>query len=186
MATNENSSRRVWKNGTNPVVSNIEYRLSGVLIAALRWFPDPGQHGRHRGIGIASRDITAVYKQLKNWSTGCPKTREHLNTGIRLSIFRIRAFQVGPDLAKWQRIVIFVSVNLQINFSIELDVRVRNSEPLGKWTIDQSSYISPRRDWRQSRSMTILAPHLVQRQSAMSHQPSIGNTPPPRNEIGRL
>jgi hypothetical protein len=35
--------------------------------------------------------------------TGCPKTREHLRTSIRRSDFRINAFQMEPNLIKWQK-----------------------------------------------------------------------------------
>jgi hypothetical protein len=85
---------------------------------------------------------------------GCPKIREHLRTAICLSNFRISAFQAEPDLIKWQKeILIFMSVNPQINFSIELDVRLRNSEAIGKWTKDQSSCISPGREGIVSRTL---------------------------------
>jgi hypothetical protein len=57
------------------------------------------------------------------------------------------AFQAGPDLVKWQKKShIFVSVNPQINFSIELDVRLRKLEALGQLTKDQSSCISSGRE----------------------------------------
>jgi hypothetical protein len=45
-----------------------------------------------------------------------------------------------------EKVFILVSVNPQINFSIELDVRLRNAEAFRKWTKNQSSCISPGRD----------------------------------------
>jgi hypothetical protein len=82
---------------------------------------------------------------------------EHLRTSIHLSDFRINTLQAGPDLVKWQKkSQIFMSSNPHINFSMKLDVSLRNSGPLGKLTKDQSSCILPGRDWRQLRYMTIL------------------------------
>jgi hypothetical protein len=55
-----------------------------------------------------------------------------------------------------KKILIFVSVNPQINFSIGLGARLRNAGQSRKCTKNQSSCTSPGRDWRLLRSMTIV------------------------------
>jgi hypothetical protein len=56
---------------------------------------------------------------------------------MHLSRFGISAFQAGPDLTPnnkmaEKRILRFVSVNPRITFSMDLDLRLRHSEALGR------------------------------------------------------
>jgi hypothetical protein len=128
---------------------------------------------------------TLIVLEISKGLTACPKTREHLGIGIRLSNFCISAFQAGPDLVKWQEKNPHIRVCQSAD---QLFHRTgREAEAFrATWKMDQKSivlYLARKRLGAVAIHDDLVATLGAE---AINSQLSFGNTLPPRSEIGHL